>query len=236
MMKKSLLGTLALAICSLFVLAGCSPAPEPSVSASPSDDLILAVTGTVTDITMADGTTSITVDGSDTDSGATYQSMILHLTDQTPVEKDGGTSSYQEGTIHVGDTVEAYFLASTPVTASEPPQGSPDKLIVTAQEEGGMTADVQKEFDGTITEITEDGDYLLVYVQKAEGGDAVDDLRAVVSADTIISSESEPGKTLAMKDLAKGQKVTVTTDGRMTFSIPPQANAQTIVLHGAEAK
>ena len=107
---------------------------------------------------------------------------------------------------------------------------------MTAQGDSGTAAGVQKEFGGTITEINEDGDYLLVYVQKAEGGDAADDLRAVVSADTVISSESEPGKALAAEALATGQRVTVTTDGRMTFSIPPQAIAQAIVLHDAEAK
>ena len=231
-MKKGLFGTLALAVCSLFVLAGCSAA-KPS---APADGLVLAAAGIVTDITTADGTTSITVDGSNTDSGATYQSMILHTTDKTPVERDGETVMYEDGSINVGDAIEAYFAASTPVTASEPPQGTPDKIVVTAQGDSGTAAGVQKEFGGTITEINEDGDYLLVYVQKAEGGDAADDLRAVVSADTVISSESEPGKALAAEALATGQRVTVTTDGRMTFSIPPQANAQAIVLHDAEAQ
>lgn len=230
MMKKGFFGAMAFVVCSLFVFAGCSPAAGPSASAPADNDLILAAAGTVTDITTVDGTTSITVDGSGTNSGATYQSMILHITDKTPVEKDGETATYTADSINVGDTVEAYFTASTPVTASEPPQGTPDKIVVIAQDDGGTIADVQKEFGGTITEINEDGDYLLVYVQKAEGGDAVDDLRAVVSADTVISSESEPDRTLTAGDLAIGQKVTVTTDGRMTFSIPPQANAQTIVL------
>ena len=41
---------------------------------------------------------------------------------------------------------------------------------------------------------------------------------------------------MAVADLAVGQKVTVSTDGRMTFSIPPQANAQTILVHDAQAK
>ena len=197
---------------------------------------MLAAAGTVTDITTANGTASITVDGSNAESGAAYQSMILHMTDQTPVEKDGVTGVYEEGAVNIGDTVKAYFSASTPVTASEPPQGTPDKLVVTAQGDGGADADVQKEFEGTITEISRDGDYFLIYIQKEEGGDAVNDLRAVVSADTAISSGKEPDKAFTMEDLAKGQKVTVTTDGRMTFSIPPQANAQTIVLHDAEAK
>lgn len=235
-MKKGLPGTLALAVCSLFIFAGCAPAAQPAPSVSAGDDLILAVAGTVTDITNADGTTSITVDGSNTQTDATYQSMILHTTDKTPVEKDGTTGTYTEGAIGIGDTVEAYFSASAPITASEPPQGTPDKIVVTAQAGEAGSADMQKEFDGTITEISKDNDYLLVYVQNEEGGDAVNDLRAVVSADTAISSESDPDKALTMEDLAKGQKVTVTTDGRMTFSIPPQANAQAIVLHDAQAK
>ena len=72
-------------------------------------------------------------------------------------------------------------------------------------------------------------------MQNEPDGEPVNDLRAVVSSDTKITSE-DTGSNMAVADLAVGQKVTVSTDGRMTFSIPPQANAQTILVHDAQAK
>ena len=225
-MKKLLLGALALTVCSLFLFAGCAPSSAPSDT---DEELTLTAAGTVTDIVSSeDGTASITVDGSGMESDAVYQLMILHVANGTVVEADGKTDTYRDGMIKVGDTVEAYFLPTAPVTASEPPQGTPEKIVVTAS---GSSSDVQREFQGTITEIDKDNDYLLVYVQSGEDSEPADDLRAVVSSDTVITSESAPEQALSMDDLAVGQAVTVTTDGRMTFSIPPQANALSIVLH-----
>ena len=244
-MKKSFIGIAALAVCSIFIFMGCAPAapatqPEPSPSPS-GDGLVLAAKGEITDIAANDGGTSITVDGSNTESGATYQLLIANMTDKVPVVSDGEQENYADGSLNVGDTVEIYLNETTPVTASEPPMATPEKVVVTARGDGASggavnTPDLHKDFGGTIIEISPDGEYYLVYVQKEEGGEPVNDLRAVVSADTEIVSEKLEASGLKPEDLKVGDKVTVTTDGRMTFSIPPQASAQKIVIHDAETK
>lgn len=233
MMKKSFLGILAVTVSSLFLFAGCAPAPA-SESPVPTEDLILAITGEVTEVVPSDDVTQITVDaGKDGSSQSNYTLMILNVDKNVPVTLDGQTENFKEGAVSVGDAIEVYLSPTTPVTASEPPQATPDSIVIVAQSGGtlleGSTG--QTSVTGEITEITKDKDYYLVYVQNEPDGD----LRAVVSSDTKITSE-DTGNSMAATDLAVGQKVTVSTDGRMTFSIPPQANAQTILVHDAQAK
>lgn len=237
MMKKSFLGILAVTVSSLFLLAGCAPAPA-SESPVPTEDLILAITGEVTEVVPSDDVTQITVDaGKDGSSQSNYSLMILNVDKNVPVTLDGQTENFKEGAISVGDAIEVYLSPTTPVTASEPPQATPVSIVIVAQSGGtlleGSTG--QTSVTGEITEITKDKDYYLVYVQNEPDGEPVNDLRAVVSSDTKITSE-DTGSNMAATDLAVGQKVTVSTDGRMTFSIPPQANAQTILVHDAQAK
>lgn len=239
-MKKSLFGILAVAVCSIFIFAGCAPAPAAD-SAAPGGALILGAKGEITDIVTRDGNTSITVDGSNTDSDATYQLLIANMTNKIPVEIDGKQQDYAEGMLNIGDEVEIYLGEGNPVTASEPPMATPDKVVVTERSDdvtsGALnTPDVQTEFDGTITEITSDKDYYLVYVKDSEDSEPVDDLIAVVSGDTTIVSEKLEASGLKPEELKVGDQVTVTTDGRMTFSIPPQSNAQKVVIHDAQAK
>lgn len=244
-MKKSLIGLLAVALCSAFIFAGCAPMPaaqSPAASQAPGNVTILVAKGEITDITAKDGNTSITVDGSGTESEATYNLFVANVTEKTPVQIDGKESSYTSGSFKVGDKVEIYLNENAPVTASEPPTGTPERIVLVARgsgEQAGTTnapADVQTEFEGTITEITADGEYYLAYVQKEANGEPANDLRAVVSNDTTIVSEKLEASGLKPEELKVGDKVTVTTDGIMTFSIPPQASAQKIVIHDAQAK
>ncbi|MEA5003873.1 MAG: hypothetical protein VB081_10275 [Christensenella sp.] len=240
-MKKSILGTLAIAVCSVFLLSACTPAPVPSAAPS-EDELVLAAKGEITNIATSGDTTSITVDGTDTKSDASYKILVAHLSTETPLIENGNVSAYTDGALSRGDEVEIYLSPLTPVTASEPPQATPVKVVVTEREDDNAqagaaeTPDVKKEFDGTITEITPDNEYYLVYVKDDEDSEPLDDLIAVVSNDTIISSEKTESSGYKPEDLKVGQKVTVTTDGRMTFSIPPQASAQTVVIHDTEDK
>lgn len=232
MMKKKLPGILAVAICSVFIFAGCAPAPAAE-SQAPQGELVLAITGEITSVESENGNTSITVDAGASGSDSTYQLMVLNVNGNTPIEENGQSASYKEGSLTVGDAIEVYLAPNTPVTASEPPMANPDKIVLIARAGGDDLAgpDVQQSFEGTITEITKDQDYDLVYVQKEPDGQPVDDLRAIVSAETIIQAESAPDQALTPADLKVGQKVTVTTDGRMTFSIPPQANAQIVIIN-----
>lgn len=241
-MKKNVVGTLAAAICSIFLLASCAPAPATGMQPS-GNDLILAAKGEVTHIETSGDTTSITVDGDDTDSNAAYKLLVAHLTGETPVIDNGNASAYTDGSLSVGDEVEIYLAPNTPVTASEPPQAMPVKVVVTEREAEGSPAagasgpaDVKTEYEGKITEITPDGEYYLVYVQKEENGDPLDDLRAVVSSDTKIISEQREASGLTPGELQVGDEVTVTTNGIATFSIPPQSSAQKIVIHDAGDK
>ncbi len=247
MKKRNLIGILATALCSIFVFAGCAPAapaateaPSASSSAAPGGALILGAKGEITEITSANGTTSLTVNGGGIESEATYNLLIANMTDNVVVEIDGKQENFSDGMLGVGDIVEIYLGEGNPVTASEPPMATPDKVVVTqkvaAAGESGAPAAVQTEFEGTITEITPDNDYYLVYVQKEEGGEPVNDLIAVASSDTTIVSEKLEASGLKPEELKVGDKVTVTTDGRMTFSIPPQSSAVKIVIHDAEAK
>ncbi len=239
-MKKSILGTLAIAVCSVFLLAACAPAPAPDVTPS-EDDLVLAAKGEITNIEASGNTTSITVDGTDKQSSATYPVLLAHLSGETPIMDGGNVSAYTDGALGLGDDVEIYLSSLTPVTASEPPQATPVKVVVTkrsdnsaAQAGSSETPDVKTTFEGTITEITPDNEYYLVYIKAGENSEPVDDLIAVVSSDTVISSEKTESSGYQPEDLSVGQDVTVTTDGKMTFSIPPQANAQTIIIHDAQ--
>ncbi|MEG2188393.1 MAG: hypothetical protein RRY08_01035 [Christensenella sp.] len=228
-MKKGLLGAFIIALCSIFVFVGCAPA------APAGDDLVLAVSGTVSEIQTTDGNTSITVDGSEIDSQASYKLMVLNVSDKTPVVIDSKAENYTDGTLLIGDNVEVYLSPNTPVTASEPPMANPDKIVVTARANAATTDEVKTNFDGTITELAKDGDYLIAYIRNDIGGEATNDLRAVISSDTVITA-SDGNDVLTIDKLATGQKVTVTTDGRMTFSIPPQANAQSIIIKETAVK
>ena len=176
--------------------------------------------------------------GKDGSSQSNYSLMILNVDKNVPVTLDGQTENFKEGAISVGDAIEVYLsphhscdrfraaAANTPVS-----------IVIVAQSGGtlleGSTG--QTSVTGEITEITKDKDYYLVYVQNEPDGEPVNDLRAVVSSDTK-SLRKTLESNMAVADLAVGQKVTVSTDGRMTFSIPPQANAQTILVHDAQAK
>ncbi|MEG0784637.1 MAG: hypothetical protein RR389_04350, partial [Christensenella sp.] len=104
-----------------------------------------------------------------------------------------------------------------------------------ARANSATTDEVKTNFDGTITELAKDGDYLIAYIRNDIGGEATNDLRAVISSDTVITA-SDGKDVLTVDKLATGQKVTVTTDGRMTFSIPPQANAQSIIIKETAVK
>ena len=235
-MKKNLIATFAAVFTAVLILAGCASSPAAQPSQTSADEMILAAKGEVTAIETLDGNTKITVDGSGIESDATYPLLILNMTDKTPVEANGETKDYTDGSLQVGDIVEVYLSPTTPVTASEPPMATPDRIAVTQPApEGGAAADVKTEYKGTITEITNDNENALVYVQKEENGEPTDDLRAVVSGDTVITSE-KTGDSLSLGDLQAGQKITVTTDGRATFSIPPQAVAKSIVIHDAQEK
>ena len=241
-MKKNTLGTLALVFGSLFILAACAAAP-PSVSETEGDELMLAAKGEITNIETNGDTTSITVDGSNIKSNAAYRLLIAHLQNETPVIKDGNASAYTDGLLHVGDQVAVYLTPNAPVTASEPPQATPEKIVITERAPEGTSgvgsaapSDVKTEYEGSITEITLDGEYYLVYVQKEKNGEPTGDLRAVVSGDTEIVSEKREASGLKPEELKVGDKVTVTTNGTATFSIPPQASAQKIVIHDAEGK
>ncbi|MEG0784636.1 MAG: hypothetical protein RR389_04345, partial [Christensenella sp.] len=73
--------------------------------------------------------TSITVNGSEIDSQASYKLMVLNVSDKTPVVIDSKTENYTDGTLLIGDNVEVYLSPNTPVTASEPPMANPDKIV-----------------------------------------------------------------------------------------------------------
>lgn len=241
-MKKNILGTLAIAFGSIFIFAACTAVPASSPQTE-SSDLILAAKGEITNIETDGDTASLTIDGSGVESDAVYQLLIVHPTNETPLIENGNASAYEPASLQVGDKIAVFLSPNAPVTASEPPQATPEKIVVTeraaqsmAGTESSASADVKTEYEGSITEITPDGDYYLVYVQKEKGGEPVHDLRAVVSSDTEIVSEKREASGLTPDELKIGDKVTVITNGIATFSIPPQASAQKIVIHDAQEK
>ncbi|BDF58580.1 hypothetical protein CE91St36_13970 [Christensenellaceae bacterium] len=240
-MKKNILGTLAIAFGSIFIFAACTAVPA-SPPQTESSDLILAAKGEITNIETDGDTASLTIDGSGVESDAAYQLLIVHPTNETPLIENGNASAYEPASLQVGDKIAVFLSPNAPVTASEPPQATPEKIVVTeraaqgAGTESSASADVKTEYEGSITEITPDGDYYLVYLQKEENGEPAHDLRAVVSSDTEIVSEKREASGLAPNELKIGDKVTVTTNGIATFSIPPQASAQKIVIHDAQEK
>ena len=133
-MKKILIVALAAVFCAAFTFAGCSASNGSSASQSAAasqsaqDDQILAVKGEITEITVNGDTTSVTVSNGSED--AAYQTLVLNITDDTPIEINGKTDDYDDGMLKIGDSVEAYLSSNSPVTASEPPIATPNRVVV----------------------------------------------------------------------------------------------------------
>ena len=194
-MKKGLFGTLALARMLPCLFSRAVRRAKPSV---PADGLVRAARGYRDGHHNGGWDHQHLVDGSNhfLDSGATYQSMIHHTTDKTPSK--GTVKRLCMRTAHKCRRRDRSPVAlPPPVTASEPPQRNPDKIVVTAQGDSGTAAGVQKEFGRNDYGDQRGWRLPSRLCAKGRGGDAADDLRAVVSADTVISSESEPGRRFA---------------------------------------
>ena len=229
--KKKFALIIAAALLILVVLTGCAASTDTQQETNQQEtgqqtdaaDLSLTVTGAVTAITNENGSTVLTVDSRGIiKTDAVYDMMIINVTQDVKITDESETETLSEKDIEIGDVIQVFFDANAPVTASEPPQGTPSKIVV-------MDDDIYK-FDGTITEINEDGENILIYVKEDEDSKPEEDITAVVSASTLIINKTDTSTSLSSSDLKTGMEIEVTSDGIMTKSIPGQVNAVMIII------
>ena len=229
--KKKFALIIAAALLIAVVLTGCAASTVAQQETNQQETgqqtdaaaLSLTVTGAVTDITNENGSTVLTVDSRGIiKADAVYDMMIINITPDVKITDATETETLSEKDIEIGDVVQVFFDANAPVTASEPPQGTPSKIVV-------MDDDIYK-FDGTITEINEDGENILIYVKEDEDSKPEEDITAVVSASTLIINKTDTSTSLSSSDLKTGMEIEVTSDGTMTKSIPGQVNAVMIII------
>ena len=241
-MKKILIFVIAAVM--IFALAGCTAneAPAESTTEDPTlnepatmpeepidvmpevepgtvaDENVVGVMGFVTSIEEAGGGFSVMVEALGMQTEATYSEMQLFIDPSVMITDEDGTNSFEEiDDIEIGDLIKAYFSPNAAIAASEPAQGTPMEVVIVCDMEDGVY-----HYDGKITEITEEGENLLVYIKDDEDSQPAEDVIAVVSPASFIIKNGEAVKAA---DLAVGMEVEITTDGTATRSLPPQAVA-----------
>ncbi len=119
-MKKTFAFILATMLVGVLLLSACSKAPK-----EPFPNLKLSYTGTIQRINTLDENAMLDIAD---DNGTVV--FVAIATPNTPVFADGKLSKYADTALSEGQRVEIYMAENAPMTASLPPQGSPDGIVL----------------------------------------------------------------------------------------------------------
>lgn len=178
------------------------------------------VIGEIIDISNSNSTYSITVKGSN-NTDATFNEAIVHISDESIIF-DKCSNRLKPCDLKKGMSV--FVILNPAVTKSIPPQGTAKSIQVQNC--------VKPSAKGTITEISKDASTknLRITVKGDPNAEAAfNEIIANVTSNTKISDKC--GHPAKIKDLKKGSYVEVFLSGPVTSSIPPQGNAESIIIH-----
>lgn len=173
-------------------------------------DALLETQGEIVEINKTEKGTMLGIKGQKIDEG--YDSIILHITDETPLVNPITDESITVEDLKQGDFVRAFYGPA--VTRSIPPQGKAEKIEVLK----GVTVRT-----GTITDIisSEKTNQILI-------GDRVNGIILTITDETKIVTKDN--KELEFTALKKGMEIEAYHSLIQTMSLPPISSAEKIIV------
>lgn len=179
-------------------------------------DSLLEIQGEIVEINKTEKSTMLWIKGQKIDEG--YDSIVLHITEETPLINPITDENISIEDLKKGDTVRGFY--GPKLTRSIPPQGQAEKIEVLK----GVTVRT-----GTITDIISNDKTNQILI-----GDRINGIVLTISDETKIVTEDN--KELEFEALEKGMEIEAYHSLIMTMSLPPISSAQKIMVKEAKTQ